>query len=76
MNDSKLHGVNYVSIREKTDKDTEERLNRRSLYDMMERTSKAIRIKLKNLKNEFSGYFMEESPLPCEFLILLNLDMN
>ena len=45
LNDLKLHGVNYVSIREKTDKDTEERLNPRSLYDMMERISKAIRIK-------------------------------
>ena len=30
------------------------------------RISKAIRIKLKNLKNEFNESFMEESPLPYE----------
>ena len=71
LNDSKLHGENYVSIREKTGKDAEEILNPRTLYDMMERISKAIQIKLKNGKNECNGYFMEESPLPCELLILL-----
>ena len=76
LNDSKLHGVDYVSIREKTGKDANELLNPRTLYDMMERISKAIRIKLKNLKNEFNGSFMEKSPLPCELLILLNLLMN
>ena len=76
LNDSKLHGVNYVSIREKTGKDAEELLNTRTLYDMMERISKAIRIKLKNVKNEFNGSFMEESLLPCQLLILLNLLMN
>ena len=43
---------------------------------MMERISKAIRIKLRNVKTEFNGSFMEESPLPCELLILLNLHMN
>ena len=51
LNDSKLHGVNYVSIREKTGKDAEELLNSYTLHDMMERISKAIRIKLKNVKN-------------------------
>ena len=51
-------------------------MNPRTLYDVMERISKAIRIKLKNVKNEFNGSFMEESPLPCELLILLNLLMN
>ena len=59
LNDSKLHGVNYVSIREKTGKDAEELLNTRALYDMMESISKAIRIKLKNVKNEFNGSFMD-----------------
>ena len=44
------------------------------MYDMMERISKEIRIKLKNVKND--GSFMKESPLPCELLILLNLVMN
>ena len=63
LNDSKLYGG----------KDAEELLNTRTLYDMMETISKAIRIKLKNVKNEFSGSFMEESPLPSELLILLNL---
>ena len=58
LNDSKLHGVNYVSIREKTGKNAEELLNPRTLYDMMERISKAIRIKLKNVKNEFNRSFM------------------
>ena len=43
---------------------------------MMERISNAIRIKLKNVKNEFNGSFIQESPLPCELLILLNLFMN
>ena len=76
LNDSKLYGVNYVSIREKTGKDAEELLNPGTLYDMMERIFKAIRIKLKNVKNEFNGSFMEESPLPCELLILLNLLIN
>ena len=70
------NGVNYVSIREKTGKDTEELLNPRTLCDMMEKISKAIRVKLKNAKNEFNGSFIEESPLPCELLILLNLLMN
>ena len=51
-------------------------MNPRTLYDVMERISKAIRIKLKNAKNEFNGSFMEKSPLPCELLILLNLLMN
>ena len=73
---SKLHGVNYVPISEKTGKDAEELLNACTLNDMMERISKAIRIKLKNVKNKFNGSFMEESPLPCELLILLNLLMN
>ena len=76
LNDSKLHGVNHVSIREKTGKDAEEPLNPCTLHDMMERISKAIRIKLKDVKNEFNGSFIEESPLPCELLILLNLLMN
>ena len=71
LNDSKLHGENYVSIREKTGKDAEEISNPRTLYDMMERISKAIQIKLKNGKNECNGSFMEESPLLCELLILL-----
>ena len=66
LNDSKLSGG----------KDAEELLNTRTLYDMMETISKAIRIKLKNVKNEFSGSFMEESPLPSELLILLNLLMD
>ena len=65
-----------MSIREKTGKDAEELLNPRTVYDTMERISKAIRIKLKNVKNEFNGSFMEESPLPCEMLILLNLLIN
>ena len=65
-----------MSIREKTGKGAEKRLNPRTLYDMMERISKAIQIKLKNLKNEFNGSFMEESLLPYEMLILLNLLMN
>ena len=64
LNDSKLHGVNYVPIREETGKDTEELLNPGTLFDMMERISKEIRIKLKNVKNEFNGSFMEEPPLP------------
>ena len=51
-------------------------MNTRTLYDMMETISKAIWIKLKNVKNEFSGSFMEESPLPCELLLLLNLLMD
>ena len=51
-------------------------MNARTLYDVMERISKAVRIKLKNVKNEFNGSFMEESPLPCELLILLNLLMS
>ena len=72
LNDSKLHGVNYVSIKEKNGKDAEELLNPRTLYDMMERISKAIRIKLENVNNEFKGSFMKESPLPCKLLILLN----
>ena len=57
---SKLHGVNCVSIKEKTGKDAEELLNPRTLYDMMERMSEAILIKLKNVKNEFNGPFIEE----------------
>ena len=73
---SKLHGVNCVSIKEKTGKDAEELLNPRTLYDMMERMSEAIRIKLKNVKNELNGPFIEESPLPCEFVILLNVLLN
>ena len=76
LNDSKLHGVNYVSIREKTGKDTEELLNPRTMYGIMERISKPIRIKLKNMKNEFDRSFMKESPLPCELFTLLNLLMN
>ena len=28
------------------------------------------------MKNEFNGSFMEQSPLPCELLILINLLMN
>ena len=55
----------YVSIREKAGKDAEELSNPRTLYDMMEKISRAIRIKLKSVKNEFNGSFMEESPLPC-----------
>ena len=65
-----------MSIREKTGKDAEKLLNPRTLHDMMERISKAIQKKLKNLKNEFNGFFMEESPLPCEMLILFNLLIN
>ena len=76
LNDSKIHGLNYVLIKEKTGKHTEELLNSRTLYDMMERIPKAIRIKLKNVRNEFNGSFMEESSLPCELLLLLNLLMN
>ena len=76
MNDSKLHGVNYVSIREKTGKDTEERSNLRTMFDIMERMSKPIRIKLKNMKNEFDGSFMKESSLSCELFTLLNLLMT
>ena len=71
LNDSKLHRDNYVSIREKTGKVDEELLNPRALYDMMQRISKAIQIKLKNGQNECNESFMEESPLPCELLILL-----
>ena len=63
-------------IRDKNGKDAEELLNPCTLYDKMERISKAIRIKLKNLKNEINESFMEESPLLCELLILLNLLMN
>ena len=76
LNDSKLHGLNYVLISEKTGKDAEELLNPYALYDMMVRISKSIRIKLKNVKNEFNGSFMKESPLLCELLILLNLLMD
>ena len=76
LNDSKIHGLNYVLIKEKTGKHAEELLNSRTLYDMMERIPKAIRIKLKNVRNEFNGSFMEESSLPCELLLLLNLLMN
>ena len=76
LNDSKLHGLNYVLIREKTGKHAEELLNSRTLYDMMERIPKAIRIKLKSVRNEFNGSFMEESSLPCELLLLLNLLIN
>ena len=76
LNDSKLHGVNYVSIREKTGKDTEERSNLRTMFDIMERMSKPIQIKLKNMKNEFDGSFMKESSLPCELFTLLNLLMT
>ena len=65
-----------MSIREKTGKDAEELLNPGTLYDMMEKIFKAIRIKLQNVKNEFNGSFMEESPLPCELPILLNLLIN
>ena len=54
LNDSKLHGINYVSIKEKTGKHAEELLNLRTLYNMMERISKAIWFKLKNVKNEFN----------------------
>ena len=45
-------------------------------HDIMERKSKAIRIKLKNVKNEFNEPFMEESRLLCQLLILLDLLMN
>ena len=76
LNNSKLHRANYVSLREKTGEDAVELLNPRTLYDMMERISKAIRIKLKNVKNEFHGSFMEESPMARELLILLNLLIN
>ena len=72
MNDSKLHGVNYVSIKEKNDKDAEELLNPSTLCGY----PKVIRIKLKNVKSEFNESFMEESPLPCQLLILLNLLIN
>ena len=75
LNGSNVHGVNYVSIREKTGNDAEELLNPCTLYDMMERISRTIRIKPNNVKNEFNGSFMEESPLPFELLILLNLLM-
>ena len=51
-------------------------MNPCTLHDMMERISSAIRIELKNVKNEFNGSFMQESPLPCELLILLNLLVN
>ena len=71
-----LHRVSYVSIREKIDKDADGLLKPRTLYDMIEGISKAIRIKLKNVKNESNGSFIEESLLPCELLILLNLLMN
>ena len=75
LNDSKLHGVNFVSMSEKTGKDAEELLNSHTL-SMMARISKALQIKLKNMKNEFNGSFMTESPLPCELLILFYLLMN
>ena len=65
-----------MPLREKTKKDAEELLNPCTLYDMMETISRAIGIKLKNVKNEFHGSFIEESPLPCELLILLNLLLN
>ena len=71
LNDSKLHGVNYVSIREKTGKDAEELLNPCTLEKGYPK-----QFKLKNVKNEFNGSFMEESPLPCGLLIVLNLLMN
>ena len=51
-------GINYVSIMEQTGEDAEERLNPRTQYDMMEKISKAIRIKLKSVKNEFNGSLM------------------
>ena len=76
LNDSKLHGVNYVSLKRKTGKEAEELLNPQTLFDMMERVSKEIRIKLRDVKNEFNGSFVEESPLPCELLIFLDLLMN
>ena len=60
MNDSKQEGVNYVSIRVKTGKDAEELLNPCTLYDMMERISNAIWIKLENVKNEFNESFKED----------------
>ena len=47
-----------MSIREQTGEDAEERLNPRTQYDMMEKISKAIRIKLKSVKNEFNGSLM------------------
>ena len=65
-----------MSIREKTGNDVEELLDPLTLYDLMESISKAIWIKLKNVKNEFNGSFMQLSPLPCELPILLNLLMN
>ena len=76
LNGSKLYGVNYMSIREKTGNDAEELLDPLTLYDLMESISKAIWIKLKNVKNEFNGSFMQLSPLPCDLPILLNLLMN
>ena len=39
----------------------------------MERISKEIRLKLRDLTNTFDGSFVEEPPLPDELLILLNL---
>ena len=45
LNDSKLHGVNYVSIREKTVKDADKLLNPCTLYDMMERLLEKLRSK-------------------------------
>ena len=39
---SKLHGVIYVSIRQKTGNDAEELLNPRTLFDIIKRISKAI----------------------------------
>ena len=65
-----------MSIRQKTGNDAEELLDPRTLYDMMKRISKTIRIKLKNVKKEFNGSLMEVSPLPRELLILLNLLMS
>ena len=76
LTDTKLHGVNYVSLREKTGKDAEELLHPRTLYDMIERVSKEIRTKLKDVEYDFNGSFMGESNLPCELLLLLDLLMN
>ena len=43
---------------------------------MMERVSKEIRVNLRDLTTKFDGSFVEESPLPSELLILLNLLIN
>ena len=73
LNDSKLHGINYISLKRKTGSEAAELINPRTLIEMMERISKEIRLKLRDLTNTFDGSFVEEPPLPDELLILLNL---